>query len=111
MEIFGNSGQNLWLNKYDFWHFGIKPKKLIFLLLQRMVLLRKLKRHRNRKLKKLKKLEKNTLPIGRQVIKNKEKNKMKKYTLDELTDEYIGKKGSIEREQFDFELRLDILGD
>jgi HTH-type transcriptional regulator / antitoxin HipB len=36
---------------------------------------------------------------------------MKKYTLDELTDNYIGKKGTPKREQFDFELKLDILGD
>ncbi|MDY0078916.1 MAG: helix-turn-helix transcriptional regulator [Bacteroidales bacterium] len=36
---------------------------------------------------------------------------MKKYTLDELTDQYIGEKGSMEREQFEFELKLDMLGD
>jgi predicted transcriptional regulator len=36
---------------------------------------------------------------------------MKKYTLDELTDKYIGKKGTQERDQFEFELRLDVLGE
>jgi HTH-type transcriptional regulator / antitoxin HipB len=36
---------------------------------------------------------------------------MKTYKLKELTDKYIGKKGSKEREQFEFELKLDILGD
>lgn len=36
---------------------------------------------------------------------------MKKYSLEELTDEYIGKKGSKEREQFEFELKLDIMGE
>jgi len=36
---------------------------------------------------------------------------MKKYTLDELTDKYIGEKGTPEREQFEFELKLDMLGD
>jgi HTH-type transcriptional regulator/antitoxin HipB len=36
--------------------------------------------------------------------------KMKTYTLEELTDKYIGKKGSPNREQFEFELKLDILG-
>ena len=36
---------------------------------------------------------------------------MKKYTLEELTDNYIGKKGTTKREQFDFELKLDILGE
>jgi DNA-binding XRE family transcriptional regulator len=55
-------------------------------------------------LKKLKKL-------GNNILKKREKNKMKKYTLDELTDKYIGEKGSTEREQFEFELKLDILGD
>src|SRR3972149_3775501 len=36
---------------------------------------------------------------------------MKKYSLEELTDKYIGKQGTKEREQFDFELKLDILGE
>ncbi len=36
---------------------------------------------------------------------------MKKYTLEELTDKYIGENGSPDREQFEFELKLDILGD
>lgn len=36
---------------------------------------------------------------------------MKKYTLEELTDTYIGEKGTPDREQFEFELKLDILGD
>ncbi len=36
---------------------------------------------------------------------------MKNYTLEELTDSYVGKKGTPDREQFEFELKLDILGD
>ena len=36
---------------------------------------------------------------------------MEKYTLEELTDQYIGEKGSPDREQFEFELKLDVLGD
>jgi predicted transcriptional regulator len=36
---------------------------------------------------------------------------MKTYTLEELTDKYIGEKGTTDREQFEFELKLDILGD
>lgn len=36
---------------------------------------------------------------------------MEKYTLEELTNKYIGEKGSPDREQFEFELKLDILGD
>jgi len=40
----------------------------------------------------------------------KEKN-IPIYTLDELTDKHIGKKGTPERDQFEFELQLDIMGD
>ena len=36
---------------------------------------------------------------------------MKTHTLEKLTDKYIGKKGTSDREQFEFELKLDILGD
>ena len=36
---------------------------------------------------------------------------MEKYTLNELTDQYIGEKGTSEREQFEFELQMDILGE
>lgn len=36
---------------------------------------------------------------------------MKKYSLEKLTDQYIGEKGTQEREQFDFELKLDVLGE
>ncbi|MCF6268112.1 MAG: helix-turn-helix domain-containing protein [Melioribacteraceae bacterium] len=37
--------------------------------------------------------------------------KMKTLTLEELTDKYIGAKGTVDREQFEFDLKLDILGD
>ncbi len=37
--------------------------------------------------------------------------KTKTYSLEELTDKYIGKKGSSKREQFEFDLKLDILGE
>ncbi|MBS3771888.1 MAG: helix-turn-helix transcriptional regulator [Bacteroidales bacterium] len=37
--------------------------------------------------------------------------KIKTYSLEELTDQYIGKKGSPKRDQFEFDLKLDILGD
>jgi len=36
---------------------------------------------------------------------------MKKYSLEELTDKYIGKTGTIVRERFDFELRADVIGE
>ncbi|MDA3954796.1 MAG: helix-turn-helix transcriptional regulator [Bacteroidales bacterium] len=43
---------------------------------------------------------------------NKEmKEELKQYSLDEITDEIVGKVGTDEREQFEFELKLDLLGD
>ena len=36
---------------------------------------------------------------------------MKTYSLEELTDKYIGEIGSEERNQFEFELKTDILGE
>ena len=35
---------------------------------------------------------------------------MKIYTLEQLTDKHIGKRGTPEREQFEFELALDVMG-
>lgn len=35
---------------------------------------------------------------------------MKTYSLEDLTNEYIGVKGTKQREEFDDELRLDLLG-
>lgn len=35
---------------------------------------------------------------------------MKTYGLEELTDIYIGKKGTLKRDEFENELRLDLLG-
>src|SRR5690606_6481689 len=37
-------------------------------------------------------------------------NAMKTYSLEDLTDQYIGKKGTKERDEFENELRLDLLG-
>ncbi|MBN1118645.1 MAG: helix-turn-helix transcriptional regulator [Bacteroidales bacterium] len=39
------------------------------------------------------------------------KKKIQTYTLEELTDKYVGNKGTREREQFEFDLKLDVLGD
>jgi HTH-type transcriptional regulator / antitoxin HipB len=35
---------------------------------------------------------------------------MKTYKLEDLTDKYIGKKGTKKRDEFENELRLDLLG-
>jgi HTH-type transcriptional regulator/antitoxin HipB len=69
-----------------------------------MALLKRRRKHQNKKLKKLKR-------SGKNILTKREESEMKKYTLDELTDEYIGETGSTEREQFEFELKLDILGE
>ena len=34
---------------------------------------------------------------------------MKIYSLDEITDKYIGKAGTKKRDAFEYELRLDLL--
>lgn len=36
---------------------------------------------------------------------------MKTYTLEEVTDKYIGKKGTPKREKFEQELKLELLGE
>jgi DNA-binding XRE family transcriptional regulator len=38
-------------------------------------------------------------------------NKLKLYSLDEITDKYIGKPGTPKREAFEYELRLDLIGE
>jgi HTH-type transcriptional regulator / antitoxin HipB len=38
-------------------------------------------------------------------------NKLKIYSLDEVTDKYIGKPGTPKREAFEYELRLDLIGE
>ena len=37
--------------------------------------------------------------------------KIKKYSLDEIKDEFIGEKGTTEREQYEYDLQMDVLGD
>jgi len=36
---------------------------------------------------------------------------MKTYSFDEVKDKYIGKKGTTEREDYENELRLDLIGE
>lgn len=40
-----------------------------------------------------------------------EKEKLKIYSFEEITDKHIGKLGSPKREAFEYELRLDLLGE
>lgn len=37
--------------------------------------------------------------------------KLKTYSLDEITDKHIGKRGTPKREAFEYELRLDLIGE
>lgn len=41
------------------------------------------------------------------AMANKE---LKTYTLSQMKDRYIGKKGTAERDQYEYELRMDIMG-
>lgn len=36
---------------------------------------------------------------------------LKTYTLDEVTNKFIGKRGTAKREAFEYELKLDLLGE
>lgn len=38
------------------------------------------------------------------------KEKIRSYSLDEMKDEFIGKKGTKERDEYEYELRMDVLG-
>lgn len=38
------------------------------------------------------------------------KAKLKTFSLEEMKDKYVGKKGSKNREQYEYELRMDVLG-
>lgn len=39
------------------------------------------------------------------------KGTLKTYSLDEITDKHIGKRGTTKREAFEYELRIDLLGE
>lgn len=39
------------------------------------------------------------------------KETIKTFSLEEITDKHIGKKGTLKREAFEYELRLDLLGE
>ena len=40
-----------------------------------------------------------------------ENNKLRIYTLDEAKDKYLGKTGTDKRDKYEYELRLDLLGE
>jgi len=38
------------------------------------------------------------------------KTEIKSYSLAEMKDKYIGKHGTVDRDQYEYELRMDVLG-
>ena len=38
------------------------------------------------------------------------KTQIKSYSLDEMKDMYIGKAGTVDRDEYEYELRMDVLG-
>jgi len=40
-----------------------------------------------------------------------ESKALKTYSLDEITDKFIGKKGTLKRDAFENELRIELIGD
>jgi len=40
-----------------------------------------------------------------------ERNKLRIYTLDEAKDKHLGKVGTAKRDKYEYELRLDLLGE
>ncbi len=41
----------------------------------------------------------------------KRQNKIKTYTLDEIKDEFIGRRGTRKREKYEYDLQMDIIGE
>ena len=46
---------------------------------------------------------------GKSISKKKD-SEMKTYSLNEMIDEFVGKKGTRERQSFDYKLEMDLLG-
>ena len=39
------------------------------------------------------------------------KKEMKKYSLDQIKDEFLGKKGTTSRDQYEYDLKMEVLGE
>ena len=46
---------------------------------------------------------------GKSISKKKD-SEIKSYSLNEMIDEFVGKKGTRERQRFDYKLEIDLLG-
>jgi len=62
-------------------------------------------------LRKQRILEKNILTFKTIEMENKGKMKMKMKTLDELKDKHLGKVGTPERDKYESDLKVEILGE
>jgi len=105
----GNLGQSLVAYKSGCLHFGTKTMKLKLWFLLLTVLSKKWTKFRQTKLNEQLISEKNIL---RANLKNNimAKAAMKSYSFAEMKDKYIGKKGTKDRDQYEYELRMDVLG-
>jgi DNA-binding XRE family transcriptional regulator len=74
-----------------------------------MVLIKKWTKYRPKKLSGQKISEENILKIKIE-INLMAKTQIKSYTLSEMKDKYIGKEGSKQRDEYEYELRMDVLG-
>lgn len=61
--------------------------------------------------KRSKKPKESGTDSSKSVTKIKKIDQMKTYKIEEIKDRFIGKKGSLQRENYENELRLDLLGD
>ena len=95
--------------KLDYLLFGTKTMKPEHWFLRLTALLKKLTKFQPMK-------SKEQLTFGKNILKANLKNNimaktaMKSYSLAEMKDKYIGKKGTKDRDQYEYELRMDILG-
>jgi len=91
------------IGRYVFLLSGIRPKNRKLWSLLRMAFIRKLRKHLYFKLKELKDLDQNILPTKNDIA-------MKKYTMGEMEDKYFGKKGTPTRDEYEYELKMELLG-
>jgi DNA-binding XRE family transcriptional regulator len=108
-KTFGNLEQSLAVCKSGCLLFGTKTTKLKLWFLRLTVLLKRLTKFQRTKLKGRLTFVKNILKAN---LKNNimAKTAMKSYSLAEMKDKYIGRKGTKDRDQYEYELRMDILG-
>ena len=109
-KTFGNLEQSLVGNKSDCLRFGTRTVKLKHWLLRHMVLLKKWTKFLPMKLKEQLILGTNLLKAKKKSSVMTKKTELKSYSLAEMKDKYIGKIGTSDRDEYEYELRMDVLG-